>query len=77
MTGIYAPASGLKGARRWRVVYYPDPESIRGHYELVDNRGNIVRFSSHESARRRADELNRGQTAPEKHPAHGYRMPKP
>jgi hypothetical protein len=76
MIGIYEPASGLKGARRWRVVYRPDPESPWGHYELVDARANIVRFTSYDSAKRQADELNRGRITPEKHPDHGYRMPK-
>ena len=59
----YQAASGLKGARRWRVIYLPGEDTGLSHCELVDKRGNIVRFASHESAKARADRLNADRVA--------------
>ena len=70
----YRPASGLNGARPWRVIYELSPLCA---YELVNRSGDIVRFATHAAALRRADALNRAGVAPSKHPSYGWHMPKP
>jgi hypothetical protein len=61
-------ASGSGGKRPWRIIYHPDPNDWRVHYELTGVTGVVVHYKRPETAAAQARAWNAAGCAVRKRP---------